>query len=323
MKTLATARSLAALGALAVLLASGAAAGDSAFPYDSGGSGFAPARMGTRVLGPAVASAGMELSGPDAADALRELLLSAREGGLDPGEVLAATLPSPSEVLALLSMDRDVDDFARNAREGGRAGSYYSSELRLAGSVRPRRQSFFSVFDAAYAELGSPPSAGLLDGVRPYDASTGIIGPPVSELVYSHPFALDLFFDRVRNRPDGQEGPVIPSLSDGMVVAASSSWRGGAGLASWESGGLSPSAGNGVVVYDALNKRVFSYFHLRSTSLRVGDLVRAGTVLGVGGNTGVNARRPGHGGHLHVEIFDVAGDRSLGAREILRLVTTK
>jgi len=324
-------RGLAALISLAALLVSGAAAGDGAFPYDQGGSGLSTARLATRVLQPALAAASLRRDGPEAAEVMRELMRSARKGGLDPRDVLASTLPPPSSILALLALDRDVDDFGENAARGGLAGAYYHDEALLTERIRPQRPSYFAAFDAAYQELGpstshdvsGPASSRMRDGVLPYGQDSGITRPQRSDLAYAHPFALDLFFTDVRRHSDGQEGPVIHSLSPGIVIAAASNWKGGAGLESWVGGGLSPSAGNGVIVYDPVNKRVFSYFHLRHTALRTGDVVRVDSPLGVGGNTGVNARRPGHGGHLHVEVYDVAKDRPLNSYQILDLVTAK
>jgi hypothetical protein len=50
----------------------------------------------------------------------------------------------------------------------------------------------------------------------------------------------------------------------------------------------------------------------------VGDIVKEGRLLGHGGNSGANARRSGHGGHLHLEIFDAKLDSALTATEILK-----
>jgi hypothetical protein len=318
-------RALVAIFSLIVLLASGAAAGDSAFPYDRGGGGLPAARFAVGVLEPGARDRTQALP-PDAGN-LSELIRKAREGGLDPREVLASSFPSASVVLALLSAERDIDNFEQDAAQGGAAGSYYRDEALLAQRVKPLFQSYVSLFTAAYDELGGPLAAAssysadrMRDGVLPYAPELGITAPPRYQLADAHPYALDLFFSRIKYLPDGQEGPPIPSLSGGIVVASARNWRGGAGIESWRGGGLSPSAGNGVVVYDPISRRFFSYFHMRVTDRRPGDIVRPGDVLGIGGNTGMNARRPGHGGHVHVEIFDAAADRSLDSYHILDLV---
>jgi murein DD-endopeptidase MepM/ murein hydrolase activator NlpD len=38
--------------------------------------------------------------------------------------------------------------------------------------------------------------------------------------------------------------------------------------------------------------------------VRVGQMVASGQSLGLGGNTGVNARKKNHGTHVHIEIHD-------------------
>ncbi|MGO8692914.1 MAG: M23 family metallopeptidase [Rectinemataceae bacterium] len=323
-------RALVAIFSLVVLLASGAAAGDSAFPYDQGGGGLPSARFAVRVLQPGGREKNPAL--PPDAGGLRELIREAREGGIDTGNVVASSFPPPSAVLALLSVERDIDNFEEDAAQGGIAGSYYGREALLARRVKPLFRTYVSLFTAAYEELGGPTAAASLDpasaermrdGVLPYGPACGINAPPRWELADAHPFALDLFFSRVDCRGDGQEGPAVPSLSGGIVVATARDWKGGAGIESWRGGGLSPSAGNGVIVYDPVSRRFYSYFHFRTTSLRPGDMVRPGSPLGIGGDTGMNARRPGHGGHVHIEIYDAAREKALSSYGILDLATDR
>jgi len=69
-------------------------------------------------------------------------------------------------------------------------------------------------------------------------------------------------------------------------------------------GGISPKAGNGVIIYSPDEKRYFLYFHLYDALVEKGQIVRRGQAIGHGGNTGINARKKGGGDHLHFEIFD-------------------
>ena len=96
--------------------------------------------------------------------------------------------------------------------------------------------------------------------------------------------------------------------------------KGGAGADAWGGGGLSPAAGNGVVVYSPASGRYYSYFHLDEVAVQRGQVVERGAALGRGGNTGINARKKGHGGHLHLEIFDTGEDRALSAWEVRQLL---
>ncbi|HUW39827.1 MAG TPA: M23 family metallopeptidase [Rectinemataceae bacterium] len=320
-------RAFVAVVALVVLLVSGAAAGDSAFPYDRGGVGLPQARFAARILEQGLRE--RDIVRPPDPEQVQELFREARKGGLDQSRVAGSLFPGSAAVLALLSAERDVDNFESDAEHSGRAGEFYRGETLLVRHVQPLFRSYVELFTTAYDELGGPfamAASGpafakrMRNGILPYAPGLGIAPPPRYQLADAHPYALDLFFSRIERLSDGQEGPPIPSLSGGIVVASARNWRGGAGIESWRGGGLSPSAGNGVVVYDPVSRRFFSYFHMRTTDRRPGDIVRPGDVLGIGGNTGMNARRPGHGGHVHVEIFDAAADRSLDSYRILDLV---
>ena len=63
----------------------------------------------------------------------------------------------------------------------------------------------------------------------------------------SHTFALDIFFQKTERLPFStlEKSPIVFSLAEGIVVAATASWRGGEDLASYHSGGITPKAGNG------------------------------------------------------------------------------
>jgi hypothetical protein len=130
--------------------------------------------------------------------------------------------------------------------------------------------------------------------------------PTKQSLKYSHPDALDIFYTQVRNKDKNEIGPEVISISQGIVISALGDWKGGDTPASYVSGGLSPRAGNGVVIFSPLEQRYYCYFHLHDVSVVKGQFVEAGQKLGRGGNSGINAKKPGHGGHLHLEIHETS-----------------
>ena len=262
-------------------------------------------------------------SSPSAAAASAEdLVRASRLAGIDPRETLTAAFPSPSEILGILSLDRDVDDFLEYADRKDAAGDYYRAEAKVCLELRPLRDRYEAIFATTHAALSGivdapPMELGGAGRKSPYIAAPEDVWlPPRSELARSHPYALDVFFQRVDRNGEAEKGPIIRSLYPGIVVAAAADWSGGQGITNWKSGGLSPAAGNGVVIYDPATRKYCSYFHLYAVALRTGDIVAAGTVVGRGGNTGMNARKAGHGEHVHIEIFDAARDASLTAYEI-------
>jgi len=265
---------------------------------------------------------------PRAAGAtVEELVRAARLAGIDTGEALRSAFPSPREVVAMLALDRDVDDFRDYSELKGPAGEYYRSQATLALAMRPLRETYARAFEAAHATLeGEDPRDGAGRGAgeslkAPYLFSSDEFWfAPRSDLKYSHPYALDVFFKEFSGRGEAHKGPRIRALYSGIVVASSNDWNGGAGASTYAGGGFSPAAGNGAIVFDRATRRYYSYFHLRDVAVRTGDLVEAGQVIGTGGNTGMNARKPGHGGHVHLEIFDCERDDSLRAAEILDII---
>jgi murein DD-endopeptidase MepM/ murein hydrolase activator NlpD len=257
----------------------------------------------------------------EAARAAAALVRAARLAGIDTAEALRSAFPAPREILALLALDRDVEDFRENSGLVGPAGDYYEAQSGLALAMRPLRETYERTFAAVQSELegrdaGAPRSEKAPSPFSPADFWFS----PLSDLKYSHPFALDVFFKDFTGQGESHKGPRIRALYPGLVVASSGDWNGGPGASSYKSGGLSPAAGNGVVVFDMRTRRYYSYFHLRDVSARTGELVEAGEVLGTGGNTGMNARKSGHGGHVHVEVFDCERDSSLRAVEVLALL---
>jgi hypothetical protein len=245
-----------------------------------------------------------------------ELLEAAALAGRDPARLLAALLPRGGAASALLATEADLADFREGAATGGRAGASYAAMLERARELEPLRADYEALLAVAWARLasGSPPGSPTAPPsiTRPGEA----LIPSLSGLDEAHPRALDVFFRKVERRGKAERGPELRSLSPGIVLAAADDWRGGAGLSAYRGGGISPKSGNGLIVYEPRTRRFYSYFHLSELSLRAGDIVEAGDRIGWGGDSGANARKPGHGGHVHLEIFDAAAGRALGAREI-------
>ena len=265
----------------------------------------------------------------DAAATAEDLIAASLIGGIDPRESLGAAFPEPHAVLAMLALDRDVDGFLDYAERDDEAGDYYRGEAGLAKTMRPLRSRYEAAYSCAYYALagkrkGEAVGTLSLSGrgrKRPYIASPDDVWLPAKdELKFSHPYALDVFFVHMDRSGEAERGPVIRALYPGIVVASACDWSGGQGVANWKGGGLSPAAGNGLVIYDPATRRYCSYFHLSATDLRVGDTVEAGQALGRGGNSGMNARKKGHGGHVHIEIFDSSRGQSLASQEILELL---
>ncbi len=314
------------------LVAGGAAAGDYPVTAVQTGPGLSSARAELSILDAALSPRSLTLAGPDFAAAVGlSLVRSARLSGLSAREALSSALPRGDAVLAMLALDRDIDDFLESSSIAGAAGAHYRRAAALALQYRPLRANYEAAYAAIAREIGAEQArSGGPRGTEtarngqvrpePLFPRKAFRRPTISDMSFAHPYALDLFFQDFAQRRDGQAGPPIPAISGGIVVAAAGDWKGGAGPQAWAGGGLSPAAGNGLVIYDPDTRRYFSYFHFRSIALACGDLVARGQILGTGGNTGMNARRPDHGGHVHLEIFDAARNRALSALEILDLL---
>lgn len=263
-----------------------------------------------------------ELEPGEIRERIKELMTSADRGGLDRQRAFEAALPSPQAASSLLSSDRDLADFKAAATGKGRAGEHYAEMAELVPTMRPLRARYELLLASAYEELaGGAGSFGSASGLGPVARAGDVYPPARASLDNTHPFALDIFFTKVERFAGGVErGPEILSMSPGLVFATAADWRGGAGQASYKSGGFSPNSGNGVIIYDPGTRRFYTYFHLSELAVEAGDAVKKGDVLGRGGDTGANARKSGHGGHVHVEIFDVRRNRALRALEIRELL---
>jgi murein DD-endopeptidase MepM/ murein hydrolase activator NlpD len=104
----------------------------------------------------------------------------------------------------------------------------------------------------------------------------------------NHADAVDLF---------AREGSQVSAHADGIVLLADCHWQ-----ADDSQSAASLRGGNTVITYNPLRGELCRYAHLRTVATRVGQLVLSGERIGTVGNSGTNAVRPGHGGHLHFEI---------------------
>jgi hypothetical protein len=243
--------------------------------------------------------------------------------GIPAWRSVADFLPSPSETIAMLARDKDVDDFAESSDAGGQAGERYGQVVDLVSAMRPLRASYAAFLAQAHASMVEKGLAKPSDGsVHPISQKGESSPPRKRDMELSHSYALDIFFNSVREEGAGglEIGPDILSASAGIVVATSSDWMGGPGIESYRKGGISPNAGNGIIVFDPASGLFFCYFHLHDVLARAGMPVPAGGVLGRGGDTGANARKPGHGQHLHLEIYDSAAGRFLRNTEIRSMI---
>ncbi len=124
----------------------------------------------------------------------------------------------------------------------------------------------------------------------------------------NHADAVDLFT---------REGTAVRAHTDGLVLLADRNWQNGNVYSA-----ASLRGGNTVIVFDSSRREFTRYAHLRDVEVAVGQTVIAGQRIGTVGNTGTNAIRPGHGGHLHFEInqyrVDTSANSALSAHEIRR-----
>lgn len=269
--------------------------------------------------------------GPEQAEALGSALVPfALLKDQVPEEFASSVIPSISELLAMLARDRDVDDYLENAAEKGAAGAYYQYVVDLVDEMKPLRANYEALFSGLFEGLKKMGRLKVPEQTYA-DAKlykSGVTLPRLSsrprerEYDFSHTFALDIFFQKTETLPFStlEKGPVVFSIADGIVVAATASWRGGEDLESYRSGGITPKAGNGVVIYSPAKQKYYLYFHLYDVFVSPGEVIPKGYPLGHGGNTGTNARKPGHGEHLHLEIYDARSGRFLRNSEIADIV---
>jgi len=249
--------------------------------------------------------------------------------GYDPQSLAAMLIPSPGHILAMLIDDEDSEEYQNLDGLSYPARLYYNRIASLHESMGALRSSYESMFDSLYETLKvyAPPvpRAWLEKDVDTWQGDVTLphlfTFPRLQDLDYSHTFALDIFLKDVEYLPgDVQRGPMIHSLSDGIVVAAEGGWVGFPRTSeslSFIKGGISPKSGNGVIIYSPDEQRYFLYFHLYDTLVEKGQIVRRGQAIGHGGNTGINARKKGGGDHLHLEIFDARRGKSFRNTQII------
>lgn len=104
--------------------------------------------------------------------------------------------------------------------------------------------------------------------------------------------ALDIF---------AQEGSLVYSPLNGIVIASGDFWKGRYDKdLVYKGGGLTPKAGNAIVIYNPEEHGYMWIAHLQEGLLvKTGDIVTRGQILGKVGNSG-SASKPGHGKHVHV-----------------------
>ena len=252
--------------------------------------------------------------------------------GMEPEALAAELIPSSGHIVAMLIDSRDSEEFSQIDGVSLPAKLSYQRIAALNPLMAPLRLKFEAIFDSAYAiekKYGRvtpfrwfEPDAARWQGGITLPGKSSL--PRLSDLDYSHTYALDIFFQDVQYLAGNiQRGPVIHSLSDGIVVAAETGWVGVPRIGerlSYLTGGISPKSGNGIIIYAPDEHKYYSYFHLHDIFVRKGQLVRAGQPLGHGGNSGINARKKGGGEHLHLEVFDANAGKFLPNTQLIALL---
>lgn len=225
--------------------------------------------------------------------------------GSAPIEALGEILPDSNWFQARLITKRDESDLSEDAKAAGEYGKAYADLKRTLATTKATSAAIEAVITEVWRSSDS--AAKLKTGPVSVLKSRDRWLPAKSQLGSSHQYALDIFFTNVKRHGAEETGPTIRSMSRGVVVAAADDWNGGDKPSLYRTGGLSPKAGNGAIIFDPEQGRYYAYFHLGDVHVRTGQIVAAGDPLGKGGNTGVNARKKDHGGHVHVEIHDIDG----------------
>jgi hypothetical protein len=118
---------------------------------------------------------------------------------------------------------------------------------------------------------------------------------PLESLDFGHGIghndAIDLYIE---------EGSDISAMQDGLVVLAETGWD-----PENEASTSSYLGGNTVITYNYKTNEFVRYAHLDEVNVKPGDLIQADYKIGTVGKSGMNAYKPGHGGHLHLEINKV------------------
>jgi hypothetical protein len=251
---------------------------------------------------------------------------------MSPYDIARLLIPSSGNILAMLIDDRDSEEYTDVDGLSWPANIAYQRIADAYPKMSKVRENYTILFETLYTMLKAvqPPLPQAWSEKEILSWKGDITLPHLfsfprrEDLDYSHTFALDIFLKDVQYlRNDEQQGPMIHSLSDGIVVAAESGWRGFPRKSqkySYFLGGISPKSGNGVIVFSARENRYFLYFHLYSVFVDKGQIIQRGQPLGHGGNSGINARKKGGGDHLHLEIYDAKKQDFLKNTEIISLL---
>lgn len=255
--------------------------------------------------------------------------------GMEPETLAAELIPSTNHIVAMLTNGNDSKDFSQIDGVSLPAKLVYEKIAALNPLMTSIRPQFEAIFESAYTALKENSHNASFTEFKaqsePWKGSIMLPGqfslPRLSDLDYSHTYALDIFFRDVQYLPgDIQCGPVIYSMSDGIVIASETGWIGfprkSEGL-SFLAGGISPKSGNGIIIYSPTERKYYSYFHLYNSFVRKGQLVYAGQPLGHGGNSGINARKKGRGEHLHFEVFDANAGKFLRNTQLIALLKAR
>lgn len=225
--------------------------------------------------------------------------------GITIEESIVDIFPVPQWFQARLISARDEPELREDSRFAGAYGAEYKNILLQL----PKIKTIAPIFENILTELwhNSEATENFNNKLHPPILKTDRWIPSDKALKSSHQYALDVFFTSLIKKGKEEKGPAIYSISNGIVVSTADDWKGSDKASLYEHGGLSPKAGNGVIIYEPITKKYFAYFHLNDVIVKPGQFIPAGKLIGYGGNTGVNARKSGHGGHLHIEIHDNDG----------------
>jgi murein DD-endopeptidase MepM/ murein hydrolase activator NlpD len=100
----------------------------------------------------------------------------------------------------------------------------------------------------------------------------------------------------------------VRSLTGGVVVALEKEWQPGSGL----------RGGKYLWIYDPANDLLVYYAHNGELSVKLGDIVRPGDVLGSVGRSGYNAAKRRSPTHLHLTVAKVGSDGQVVPVEVYR-----
>jgi murein DD-endopeptidase MepM/ murein hydrolase activator NlpD len=106
----------------------------------------------------------------------------------------------------------------------------------------------------------------------------------------------------------GNASVAVRSLTGGVVVALEKEWQPGSGL----------RGGKYLWIYDPANDLLVYYAHNGELSVKLGDIVRPGDVLGNVGRSGYNAAKRRSPTHLHLTVAKVGSDGQVVPVEVYR-----